>query len=189
MPRSFIAIEFPIEIQNQLLVAISGLSNAFPPPTLRWVKTGNIHLTLKFLGEVDMKGLAQFASAIQDKVNGLTPFILSFSELGLFPGRGLPRILWIGIRPVPELTTLNASIESAAEQLGHDRETRPFSPHLTIARVGDRFQSSRSQELVLAARQVDLSRIPSIEVNSVVLFKSDLHPEGPVYSILNSIHF
>lgn len=189
MPRSFIAIEFPLDIQNQLLTGISALKNAFPPPAIRWVRAGNIHMTMKFLGEVDLDGLARLAGEVQSHVKGQDPFNLGFSELGLFPERGLPRTLWVGVQPVPGLLTLNSAIETACEISGHALETRPFSPHITIGRISDRFQASRSQDLVAAAGRVDLSGMHPVEVSSVKIFKSDLRPEGPTYSILHSIHF
>ena len=187
MLRSFLAIEIPPSIQGAISSQIESIKRNFPKPAIRWVTTGNIHLTLKFLGEASPRSLDQIASSVESEINQIKPFSIPFSEAGVFPNARKPRIIWIGLNNSKELDSIHKLIESVTISLGFQREERPFSPHITLGRVNDFFPATELGKLLTEIRSIDISLIENLEVKSVTIFKSDLQPKGPVYISTHSI--
>jgi 2'-5' RNA ligase len=129
MIRLFVAIPLPEPVKTQLALLQSGLQGA------RWIAPGNIHLTLRFIGEVSNDIAADIDLALADV--SAPGFALQLDGIGNF-GRGKrPHALWVGVAPSTPLTHLQAKVESALVRAGLDAETRKFSPHITIARLRD----------------------------------------------------
>ena len=133
--RAFIAISLSSEIHQKLDEVIYGLKNRLPKAPIRWVPANNIHLTLKFLGDVSVSNLEILTKMIQAEVSRHEPFEISVGELGVFPSAHRPRVIWVGIEAPQELYSLHHGIETEMHRLGYAAEERPFSPHLTLGRV------------------------------------------------------
>lgn len=181
--RAFIAIELPINVRTY----IDQLTQKLRPVTsknIRWIPSSNIHLTLKFLGESAHQSLEFLATTIDQNIKGMTHFDLSLSHLGTFPNARQPRIVWIGLQPNANLMTLQNFVEKAAQQARFANEDRPFSPHLTIARVREPLTRSEVEQLIVSLQSTSLDTSIVIPVKEVILFRSDLHPSGAIYTIL-----
>ena len=136
MLRAFIAVEIPAGIQSAIAHSTASLKNALPKSLVRWVAPQNVHLTLKFLGDVSPANLEQLAEALKVEAASHGMFSMSVGGLGAFPTPRRARVIWIGLEAPPALEALRRGVEAAAAQLGYAPEERPFSPHLTIGRVG-----------------------------------------------------
>ena len=185
--RAFIAIELPAEIQQRLdMVArqVRGGLGGLPGSTVRWVSAENIHLTLKFLGDVSLANLDLLKEMLQAEAKEHPPFELSVGGLGAFPNLHRPRVVWVGIQAPPELAALQSGIESKMEVLGYPREEHPFSPHLTLGRVTRNANNTEARQVgdVLGATKVGFLGV--VRAGEVRLFKSDLKPGGSVYTCL-----
>lgn len=151
---------------------------------MRWVATENIHLTLKFLGEVSSANLELLRQSIHAECAQTAPFEISVAGLGCFPNPRHPRVLWVGLSAPSELTHLQRQIESAATRLGYTPEEKPFSPHLTIGRVREQITPIELQTLRKLLEQSTVSALGTFTVREVHIYKSELRPEGPHYSRL-----
>src|SRR5712692_9849708 len=129
--RLFVALEIPSTVRKNLAELLKSL-RAVSPQT-RWVRPENLHVTLKFIGEVPEAKLADIRSALAGTLSD-QPVTLDFRGLGFFPNEKHPRVFWAGIETSPNLKTLAEDIDKATEKLGIPREQRSFSPHLTLAR-------------------------------------------------------
>lgn len=184
--RTFIAIEIPKNIHDAIDEQTAGLKAALGPSLVRWVPVENIHLTMKFLGDISPTNVELLAQMLTQEASQLQAFEIQFEGLGAFPNQRRPRVLWIGIQAPAGLETLQHGIEAATTRLGYPAEARPFSPHLTIGRVkqnvgGEGMQSIRSA--LQAARVGELGRA---QVKNLTLFKSELKPTGAVYTRLHA---
>jgi 2'-5' RNA ligase len=175
--RVFIAVDLPDELRKEL----TELQRELQPlsDTARWVAPDSIHITLKFIGEIQEKRLEDIDSAF----TGLTwkPFTVTVRGVGFFPGNRSPRVFWAGME-APTMQNLAEEIDSRMERLGFDKEKRAFRPHITLARARDtRIDSS----LVTAATEKYLEHdFGSFAVDRIFLFKSILKPTGAVYERL-----
>lgn len=182
MIRAFIAIEIDSQVRENICRAIDHLKSG--GLAARWVAPTNVHLTLKFLGDVE---LAQIEAAHMALEEGLRPFrrcTINAKGLGVFPDQRRPRIIWVGMHGT-ELASLAARVESALLPLGFTPDQRKFSPHLTIGRwrQTDRPPKNLGQEL---ARWKDVE-FGATQVDQVVLFQSVLKPEGATYYRLKGV--
>lgn len=187
--RAFIAIEVQQSIQEAIFKLTSKLRRDYPTPGIRWVSINNIHLTLKFLGEVPSQKLDILIQSLDFEIKQLEPFSIPFSETGVFPNVRRPRIIWIGLKYLPELVNLISIIESSSSKLGHPKEERPFSPHITLGRIGESFPVALHQKLLPELSVVDITSIDPVLINSIKVFKSDLKPKGPEYTVIRSFPF
>ena len=177
--RTFIAIELPNGIKNQIGQVQAPLkeTKAF----VSWVKPGNIHVTLKFLGEVPEEKIDQVFSATEKAVEGAKRFTMSLKGMGAFPDFRRPRVIWVGAGSgTEELSQIANKIEEEMEKIGFPREKRGFSPHFTIGRVKSPKNIEKLMELVKSSD----FQTEKIEVNEVVVMKSQLHPAGAIYTPL-----
>ncbi|HID10750.1 MAG TPA: RNA 2',3'-cyclic phosphodiesterase [Candidatus Latescibacteria bacterium] len=151
---------------------------------VRWVAPENLHLTLKFLGEIEEERLEEVFFGVEEAVSGVGPFQMVLEGLGGFPGLGRPRVLWVGVSEgAGELRDLAERVEGSLERRGFPREGRPFSPHLTIGRV--RQPSGRLGQLTAVMREKDFGP-EEVRVEEVKVMKSELMPSGAVYTTLRS---
>jgi 2'-5' RNA ligase len=187
MLRSFIALEIPAEIQNAIECNIASLKNALPKPLIRWVAPHNVHLTLKFLGDVSPDNLERLAETLKVETASHAIFSISIGGLGAFPTQRRARVIWIGLDAPPALATLQRGVDAAAVQLGYPREERPFSPHLTIGRVGQTASTSDLQYIRSALESTKVGILGTVRVEAIHIFKSDLQPGGSVYTRLYAL--
>jgi len=185
--RTFIAIELPDDVKAALIRLQSSLKSE-RQPFMRWVHVEGIHLTLKFLGNVAAERVPEIREAMAKACRGIVPFHLELNGLGVFPNLRSPRVVWVGlIGEVGKLAALQASIEQALNPLGFPAENRPFTAHLTLGRLREgttREERLRFGELVASTRSEGM---PSFEVDTVSLMRSQLRPSGAVYSRLEYI--
>ncbi len=182
MIRTFIAIEIPEEIQKQVALLAGSLKGS--GTNVRWVNQENIHLTLKFLGDVQEARIEGLARAVAEVTRGTAPFEVSLSVVGVFPSMRSPRIVWVGVGEGEEpIERLQKGIEENLARIGFPKEGRKYTPHITIGRV----KSKRGvEELVAKLRQTSFSSEP-FKVEGVTVFGSKLTPEGPVYTRLEEV--
>jgi 2'-5' RNA ligase len=181
--RLFVALEIPADVRENLAALIKSL-RATSPQT-RWVRPENLHVTLKFIGEMPETKLAAIRTALAG-VRSERALTLDFRGLGFFPNEKHPRVFWAGIEASPNLKTLAADIDGATEKLGIPREQRPFSPHLTLAR----FEPSRLQETLRAAIRENAGReFGSLRTSQFHLIESKLKPSGAEYTTVESFRY
>ena len=180
--RTFIAIELPERAKKQIDLAQAPLKKikAF----ISWVKPGNIHVTLKFLGEVPEDKISDVFLATEKALEGIKKFRMSLKGMGAFPDFRRPRVVWIAAGSgEKELSNLASRVEEEMEKVGFPKENRKFSAHFTIGRVKSPKNIENLMELVKSS---DFST-DEIEVTEVVVMKSQLHPAGAIYTPLKKI--
>jgi RNA 2',3'-cyclic 3'-phosphodiesterase len=181
--RVFVALEIPSTVRENLAALLKSLREV--SPQTRWVRPENLHVTLKFIGEVAEAKFAAIRSALAG-VRSEQPVTLDFHGLGFFPNEKHPRVFWAGIEASPNLKTLAADIDRAAEKLGIPAEKRPFSPHLTLAR----FEPPRLPEKLRAAIQENAApNFGSLRAGRFHLIESKLKPAGAEYTTVESFPF
>jgi 2'-5' RNA ligase len=183
--RVFIAIEIPLPIRQAISAQTESLRGALGP-LVRWVPVENMHLTLKFIGDISPANVEMLEQTLTAETTGSAPFSMHIGGLGSFPTPRRARIIWIGIQAPAALESLQHGIESAAARLGYEPETRPFSPHLTIGRVRQPVRASDQQQVRAALEQTPVGALGAAEISAVHLFKSDLQPTGSIYTRLFS---
>ena len=184
--RAFIAVEIPSEIHKAIESKTAPLRAALDASLVRWVPTDNVHLTLKFLGDVSPANVEMLSQMLSVEVGQHATFALKFGGLGSFPNPRRPRVIWIGIQAPAGLEALQHGIEAAAATLGYPSEERSFSPHLTIGRVKQNVSSAGVQKIRSALEQTKVGALGTAQVSAVHLFKSDLKPSGAAYTRLFS---
>ncbi len=195
MIRAFLAVELSQELQAELATVQQDLKRRIEPEMKRdtrisWAKPASIHLTIKFLGDMDEQVIDSMLVAVEQTVGSQIPVNVPLERLGAFPRPQSPRVLWVGPSEnwerggeATRIAEIHGAIEQACEGLSFLRETRPFSPHLTLARikVGER-------HVGVALARIGVLDLPlslgSLAVESVVLMKSELKPTGSVYTKL-----
>jgi len=171
MTRLFVSIDLPQAVRRELAGICCGL------PGARWVEGDQIHLTLRFIGEVD-GGVFQ---DIRDGLAGIkgVPFSIRLVGLGVFPPRKQPRVLWVGIEPVDPVAALRSRVEATLVALGLGPEGRKFAPHVTIARLHDPPVARLARYLARNA----LFAGPEFEVDAFHLYSSFLAKQGALHQL------
>jgi RNA 2',3'-cyclic 3'-phosphodiesterase len=192
--RVFIAVEIPFSIRQAIYNQTESLRAALGRDLVRWVPIENMHLTLKFIGDVSPTNLKFISQMLTVETKTCAPFSMDLGGLGSFPtlrhGSGQAprraRVIWIGIHAPAALASLQRGLESAASRLGYEAEARPFSPHLTIGRVKQQISAGDQQKVRAALEQTSVGALGTAEVTAVHLFKSDLKSSGAEYTCLFS---
>jgi RNA 2',3'-cyclic 3'-phosphodiesterase len=180
--RAFIAIDLTADITRRLDEVSSRLQEKLPKIPVRWVPSQNIHLTLKFLGDVSLTNLSILKEVLQSESSSHRRFEFSVGELGAFPDIRHPRVVWIGIEAPHELASIQRNLETAMARIGYPAEDRPFSPHLTLGRVSRNATARDTHQLgeVLEANKIGFLGVNP--VNAICLYRSDLKPSGAEYT-------
>lgn len=182
--RSFVAIELPQNVKTGLAKLLSELGET-RHPFVKWVNPESIHLTLKFLGNIPFKQVAEINRLMEEAVQGTLPFHLEVSELGAFPNLKRPRVLWVSIKgEIDTLLSLQQSIDSALAPLGFAEEKRPFTPHLTLARLRERTSPAERKIFAELVMSTNFESSYPLEVKTISLMRSQLLPEGAIYTRL-----
>ena len=195
MIRAFLAVELSQELQAELATVQQNLKRRIEPEMKRdtrisWTKPASIHLTIKFLGDMDEQVIDPMLVAVEQTVGSQIPVNVPLERLGAFPRPQSPRVLWVGPSEnwerggeATRIAEIHGAIEQACEGFSFLRETRPFSPHLTLARikVGERHVGVALARIGVLDLPISLG---SLAVESVVLMKSELKPTGSVYTKL-----
>jgi RNA 2',3'-cyclic 3'-phosphodiesterase len=186
MKRIFVAIDISEEARRKASEYIESLRRRFPASRVGWDKSEKLHLTLKFLGETSDAQLAELTKAVEKAAREISSFKLRIADTGVFPSRRKARVLWLGVEDEKEsLRKLNEALENECERHGLTREKRDFKAHLTIARLRE---PEKSRSLVEAHLQEEFAAI-EFEVSEIVIYQSELSPQGSRYTIVSKHSF
>ena len=180
--RTFIALETPPAIRASISEVLTALREA--DAEVRWEAPEKFHVTVKFLGDVDERKLPTIIAKIEQTVSTISPFEMAYSEIGMFPDRQHPRIIWIGCQnPDRRLSRLKNVLDSSLEPLGFRVEARAFHPHITVGRI----TGEKGKKDLLSILENLTFEPRSTMVEEVVVMKSMLKPHGSEYSRLISV--
>ncbi|WP_420265514.1 RNA 2',3'-cyclic phosphodiesterase [Candidatus Magnetominusculus dajiuhuensis] len=179
--RTFIAID----ISGAQRAAIGHTIGTLKPlrADVKWVRPENLHLTVKFLGDLDEGAVDKIALTLKELTAGYAPFQIELRTIGAFSSLKRPDIIWTGVTKSPELDSLAADIEEGLSLIGIKKEGRPFSPHLTIARVKSLRDYTPLYEKLCAISDKDFG---VCDVREIALMRSELTPGGAQYTRLKS---
>ncbi|HYL84411.1 MAG TPA: RNA 2',3'-cyclic phosphodiesterase [Candidatus Angelobacter sp.] len=181
--RLFVALEIPSAVRENLAALLEELRAISREP--RWARPQNLHVTLKFLGEVTDAKVEAIRIALGN-VRSEQPATMDFRGLGFFPNEKQPRVFWAGIEASPNLKTLAADLEAAMEKCGIAREQRPFSPHLTLARIESRGLPEKLRGAIAENAQRDFG---TLRTNEFHLIQSKLKLSGAEYTTVARFPF
>ena len=185
--RSFIAIELPEEAKEGLARLRKELERD-EHRFVKWVDPKGIHLTLKFLGNIPSERVTEITEAVQKAAQGISPFLLEISGLGAFPSLKQVRVFWVGITgEVDKLSKLQQDIDSALTVLGFAKEERPFTPHLTLARIREGTSPPQRRSFGELVGSTAFEDKYPVQVRAVRLMRSQLTPAGAVYTCLSVV--
>jgi len=179
--RLFFAVELPGDVREAAAAHASRLRRDFPEARASWPRPESLHLTLKFLGETEAARVESLSSAATAAAAGLNPFTLTIEGAGSFPPRGAARVLWLGVRDeAGQLSRLQLRLDNECAAQGFPRESKPYRPHLTLARLRAPHAAALSDEH---------RRTPfgphTFQVSDFVLMRSELGPGGSRYTPLS----
>ena len=180
--RTFCAVELPDGVKSRVAEHVRRLRDGFPHVRASWDKPEKLHITLKFLGEIEPARVEELSRAAGRAAGGVGPFELSVSGPGSFPPHGPPRVLWLGIEDASgRLAGLQRSLEDECAAAGFARESRPFRPHLTVARI----RSPQGARELAAAHRESRFEPQTFTVSELVVMRSELGPGGSRYTPLS----
>jgi RNA 2',3'-cyclic 3'-phosphodiesterase len=186
--RTFIAIELPGDLKTELGRLQAKLR--VDKPRVKWVSPNNIHLTLKFLGDVEPSMICSISQAMTEAVQGIPAFDLNVQQLGVFPNPQRVQVVWIGLGgQLDILGNLFHSLEDKIAKLGFPPEKRGFTPHLTLARLGDEVLPDDRKRLgdFISGCKADINY--TIKATALSLMKSQLTREGAIYTRIGMAEF
>jgi 2'-5' RNA ligase len=179
--RAFLALSLPAEVRSTLAALQRRLQGEWPVRT-SWARADQLHLTLRFLGEIEPSSARRLADVLGPPLAALAPFSLTISGLGAFPSPSRPSVIWAGVAPCPELLHLQLTINNIFDKFGFPSEEKPFSPHLTLGRLRDRVRVPEGGRILSRHHDAVVGVFP---VHAVILFQSRLTSEGAIHTELN----
>ena len=180
--RVFCAIELPRPTRDLVLQHIACLKAAVSTARASWSRDANLHLTLKFLGEIPQTSVPDISHAASRAAASVQSFSIRLEQAGVFPSQRQPRVLWLGINDLSaKLAELRARLETESSRAGFAKEGRPFHPHLTIARLR---QPAGAQALAGAHQQMEFEPV-EIAVSELLVIRSELSSEGSKYTVVS----
>ena len=180
--RVFCAVELPDEVRARLQEHIARLRKEFPDTAASWSRVENIHLTLKFFGNVEQERIPKISAAATRAVKEFSKFAISVGSTGVFPRPSRAQVLWIGVSdPSARLTALHERFETECAAEGFPKEDRAYRPHLTIARIRKPESSRRLADTHLQMQFEPLA----VEINDLIVFRSELSPKGSRYTAIS----
>ena len=185
--RSFVALEIPPQIQTAIARKISPLVQHYPKPLIRWVEPNNYHLTLQFLADRTTEELDYLAESFHEKVSKIHQFVIRFLKLGTYPNFKKPKVIWVGIDVPPELSQMYRKIETICSSNYFPINSRDFSPHLTLGRIRDTKPLPDHMKFENELSSISFDSIEPVDISEVKIFKSDLRPSGPLYTVVHRI--
>jgi 2'-5' RNA ligase len=177
--RSFFAVALPQEAREAAAQLAGRLRESERGEGVRWVRPEGYHLTLRFLGNVARESIAELAERVAEQVDPLAPFAIHLGDARVFPSPRNPRVIALAVEPEAPLASLAERVERGVVAAGLPAERRRFRAHLTLGRVRNRRFPSVAGEAVVDS--------PAFPVEEIVLFQSELHRTGAVYTALERI--
>lgn len=180
--RCFIAIELSDKVTSLLCEIEERLKKS--KANIKWVKPENIHLTLKFLGNIKEENADEISQKMKKACKKYKPFTIEVTGIGIFPNLRAPRVIWAGILENNTLQQIQESIDLEMMSLGFEREKRKFKPHLTLGR----FRSGTGKEGILEEIKThEKNSFGTVHAQSISLMKSELHPEGARHTKISEV--
>lgn len=178
--RSFIALNLDDDVKKKICIIREKFKNL---KGLKLVEYENLHITLKFLGDIDPGQQHEIIKALENACKNIDEITIKVNKMGAFPNLRNPRVVWLGIEPNPKINKLYENIENNLYNIGFEREGKKFHPHITIGRN----KTNRNNKLI-NKKIVDTEDFEILSVVTKVSFiKSTLTPKGPVYNIIKDI--
>lgn len=178
--RAFIAIELTGQAHDELACLQSALQKA--GADVKWAEPESIHLTLRFLGDVEPKKAEEIKEILTETAAGSKPFELTMKDIGAFPGLDSPRVIWAGVGlGAAESTRIAETIETKLQTIGIPKEERKFHPHMTLGRVRSPKNCEKLRGII---KTIKFEAGSKINVDHLTLFRSQLTPQGPIYTTL-----
>lgn len=180
--RAFIAVSLPADVEAALGDVAGTLGERLPGGAVRWVRSEQIHLTLRFLGDTALDGLPAIMGVMDGTAGMHAPFTLRLDGVGCFPNTRRPRVVWVGLSgDNARLDALKKDLDGHLAPLGWPPEDKAFRAHLTLGRVKD------EQNVTSIDWMVDVPRL-DVHVTAIHLIESRLTPAGPIYTVCHSSH-
>ena len=178
--RGFIA--FDIDTNSKIKELIQAIKKT--QADVKLVEPDNIHITLKFLGDVQEEKTEDITSIIKDACKNSKPFTINLLGTGVFPNQNYIKVIWIGIEDTKSIEPVSNYINEELVDLGFKKDNRSFSPHITVGRVRT---AKNKQELISVIQQFQKIEFGKQKISSIKLMKSVLTPKGPIYSVVKEI--
>ena len=186
MIRAFIALDLATEVLQRLEEVNRQLRQCLPGSAVRWVAVKNIHLTLKFLGEVSEANLPVLYEITRKEAEKQAPFEIRISGLGAFPSVNRPRVIWVGIQAPPDLAAVQHAIDTETARVGYASEERDFSPHLTLGRIARNASPEETRQITGNLSVLKVGDLGASRIQAIHFYRSDLTPQGSIYTRLYS---
>jgi len=179
--RTFIAIDLDDAIKQEISLLLGKLQAK--SRSVRWIRRQGMHVTLKFLGEIAPEKLKPVESVLEAVTKDRESFPMLLRGMGKFPpGRGTPRVIWVGIEENPSLSALQSALEDGLDSIHFPREKRIFHPHLTLGRVKS---PSELDSIPVEIENNQKTLFGEMQVRKVTFFQSTLKPTGAEYSVIS----
>lgn len=185
--RTFIAVDLPANMLVRIEEITSFFKQKTPPKALKWVETENLHLTIKFIGEINENKVEPVKQILCDALQDQKTFDIEISGLGMYPNINNPRVIWLGITGGKPLVQIFRKLDLALTGLDIPTEGRSYTPHLTIARVRRNTDKTTETLIGKTLSQFKVDSLGTITIDQVHLYRSVLTPSGPTYSTLHSV--
>jgi 2'-5' RNA ligase len=185
--RTFIAVDFPPNILKKIGEITAFFKTLTPERNLKWVETANLHLTIKFLGEIEENKTVPIKQTLTQALKDQNCFDIEFDGLGMYPNKNNPRVIWLGIAGANPLSEIYHVLNRELSTLDIPSEQRPFSPHLTIARTRRHTDHKQAQQIGQVLSEYKVGSLGSTTIDQVHLYQSVLTPSGPIYTLLHSV--
>ena len=185
--RTFIAVDFPPNILKKIAEITAFFKTLTPEKDLKWVETDNLHLTIKFLGEIEEYKTAQVKHTLSQALTDQNCFDIEINGLGMYPNKNNPQVIWLGITGANPLTEIFKVLNLELTALDITPERRAFSPHLTIARIRRHTDHKRTQQIGEILSEYKVDSLGATTIAQVHLYQSILTPSGPIYTLLHSV--
>ncbi|MCD4690782.1 RNA 2',3'-cyclic phosphodiesterase [bacterium] len=184
MIRTFVALELSPDLKDGILSLIDELNARGVRAS--WSRASTLHVTLKFLGDVEEALAPDLVTAIACAAAEVPPFVFDTTSMGAFPSPARPRVVWLGVEPADGLHDLQEAVERELTPLGFPREKRSFHPHITLGRIREGGQACPSADLSALIAELPVPRGRTV-VDDVMLVRSTLSPRGAHHEVLEAI--
>lgn len=186
--RTFIAVDFPKEVVNKINEIITYFKAQVPDSALKWVPAENLHLTVRFIGEINSEQLAIISPLLIEAMRDISSFNIGIEGLGMYPKPANPRVIWLGINDGFPLKTIHQNLNHVLKAINVQPEAREFSPHLTIARLKRQTDPEVVKQIGKILSQHKVGFLGHVSVNHLTLYQSSLTPSGPDYKALLTLN-
>ena len=184
--RAFIAIDMSTEVLRRIDETSAELQSRLGALPVRWIPADNVHLTLKFLGDVSVTFIDRLSEIIDRAAAGYDGFEISVGSIGVFPNPRRPRVIWLGVEAPPVLTSIQRIIDQETTRLGYENKDQAFTPHLTIGRVSRSANYQEVKKISDILEKETVGFLGATRVQKICLYRSDLKSEGAEYAIVHT---